>query len=411
MHILIISQYFWPENFRINELALSLKNKGHKVTVLTGQPNYPEGRFFKGYGFLKKNREVFNGVQIIRVPIFTRGKGGFFKLFLNYSSFVLSAGILGPVLCRGKYDIIFVYEPSPITVGIPAIVMKKFKKAPIIFWVQDLWPETLPAVGVITSETILQSVGLMVRFIYSQCDRILIQSKSFRASVEKYTSRTEKILYFPNSAEELYQPLKYQVDAPEGELIPTGFKVMFAGNIGVAQGFATILDAADLLKEYNEIHWVILGDGRMRTWIEGEIKRRDLVKTFHLLGKYPIETMPLFFSYSDALLVTLKKDPIFSLTIPAKLQSYLACGKPIIAALDGAGAVVVDESQSGLVCQPDNSNELANAVLKMYNMPEKKREKMGAKGREYFETFFEGKMLVSKLETWMKEVSGCGTNE
>jgi glycosyltransferase involved in cell wall biosynthesis len=411
MHILIISQYFWPENFRINELSLALNKKGHKVTVLTGQPNYPEGRFFKGYGFFKRNKEDFNGIQIIRVPILPRGEGSFFKLLLNYCSFVLSAGIFGPVFCRGEYDIIFVYEPSPITVGIPAIIMKKAKHAPIMFWVQDLWPETLPAVGVITSKTILKYIGSMVRFIYSQCDRILIQSKSFRSSVEKYTSKIEKILYFPNSAEELYQPLNYKPDAPEGELMPTGFKVMFAGNIGAAQGFTTILDTADLLKEHKEIHWVILGDGRMKTWVENEIKRRGLEEIFHLLGKHPIETMPSFFSFADALLVTLKKDPIFSLTIPAKLQSYLACGKPVIAALDGAGADVVKESGSGLVCPPDDSSKLAKAVLEMYRMAEKKRERMGKDGRKYFESFFEGKMLTNKLETWMKEVANCENNE
>ena len=411
MNILIISQYFWPENFRINELSLSLKKKGHKVTVLTGQPNYPEGRFFRGYGFFKKNKEDFEGVQIIRVPIIPRGKGGAFRLILNYFSFVLSATILGPVFCRGKYDVIFVYEPSPITVGIPAIVLKKIERAPIMFWVQDLWPETLPAVGVITSKAILKPVGLMVRFIYSQCDRILIQSKSFRFSVGKYTSENKKIFYFPNSAEELYRPLSFKANTPEGKLMPAGFKIMFAGNIGAAQGFTTILDAADLLKEYKEVHWVILGDGRMRAWVEEEIKKRGLETTFHLLGKHPIETMPSFFSFADTLLVTLKKDPIFSLTIPAKLQSYLACGRPVIAALDGAGADVVKESKSGLVCPPDDAGKLAKAVLEMYSMSEKKRERMGEAGRKYFETYFEEEMLVNKLETWMKEVAKCESNE
>ena len=143
----------------------------------------------------------------------------------------------------------------------------------------------------------------------------------------------------------------------------------------------------------------------MRPWVEDEIKKRGLEETFHLLGKHPIETMPRFFSFADTLLVTLKKDPIFSLTIPAKLQSYLACGRPVIAALDGAGADVVEESKSGLVCPPDDSNKLAKAVLEMYSMPEERRKRMGKDGRKYFESFFERKMLVNKLETWMKEVT------
>lgn len=405
MHILIISQYFWPENFRINELSLSLRKKGHQVTVLTGQPNYPEGSFFKGYGFFKKIKEDYSGVKIIRVPLISRGIGDSLRLIINYLSFVLSAGILGPVFCREKYDVIFVYAPSPVTVGLPAIVMKKIKRAPLMFWVQDLWPETLSAVGSISSKKILKIVGSMVGFIYSQCNTILIQSKSFRPSVEKYTSQTKNTFYFPNSAEKLYQPLELKSDTFEGSLMPSGFKVMFAGNIGAAQGFATILEAASLLKEHKEIQWVILGDGRIRSWVEDEIKKRDLEETFHLLGKHPVETMPRFFSFADALLVTLKKDPIFSLTIPAKLQSYLACARPVIAALDGAGADVVEESKSGIICPPGNSNELAKAVLKMYAMSDKKRIKMGKDGRKYFEVFFEENMLVNKLEAWMKEVS------
>lgn len=372
---------------------------------MTGKPNYPEGKFFKGYGFFKKNKEDYHGIKIIRVPVIPRGKGGAFRLILNYLSFVLYAGILGPVFCRDNYDVIFVYEPSPMTVGIPAIVMKKIKQAPIMFWVQDLWPETLSAVGAVNSEKILQLVGVLVSFIYSQCDRILIQSKSFRPSVEKYTSKHETIFYFPNSAEELYQPLNPKANTPESKLMPSGFKVMFAGNIGAAQGFSTILDAASLLKDHKDIHWVILGDGRMKTWVEDEIKIRGLEDTFHLLGRHPIEAMPRFFSFADTLLVALKKDPIFSLTIPAKLQSYLACGRPVIAALDGAGEDVVKESKSGLVCPPDDSSKLASTVLEMYSMSEEKRKQMGKDGRKYFEAFFEGDMLTNKLEKWMEEVS------
>ncbi len=405
MRILIISQYFWPENFRINELASSLKNKGHQVTILTGKPNYPEGNFFKGYGFFKKIKDNYNGINVIRVPIIPRGKGVVFRLLVNYISFVISAGFFGPILCRDEYDIIFVYEPSPITVGLPAIIMSKIKSAPIMFWVQDLWPETLSAVGVIKSKVLLKLVSKVVNYIYSKCDKILIQSKSFRNSVEKYTSKKDKILYFPNSAEKLYKPVKRNGNLPIGKSLPDGFKIMFAGNIGSAQGFGNIINAAELLKRRNNsIHWVVIGDGRMREKVEKEIKYRGLEKTFHLLGKHPIETMPAFFSHSDALLVSLKKDPVFSLTIPGKLQSYLACGKPIIASLDGAGADVVEESNSGIVCSPDDSIELSKAVEKMYDYSEKKRQEMGRNGRDYYKKYFEANMLVDKLENWMESL-------
>ena len=401
MHVLILSQYFWPENFRINDLAVSLSEKECRVTVLTGHPNYPEGRFFKGYGGWGKNKERYNEVIIRRVPIVPRGKGGPLMLILNYLSFVLSASLLGPFLCREKYDLIFVYEPSPITVGIPAIVLKKLKHLPIFFWVQDLWPETLSAVGVVKSRRLLDLVGKMVGEIYAQCDRILIQSKTFRSSIEKYSSEPEKILYFPNSAEGLYECLLPDYESSFGQLMPSGFKVMFAGNIGAAQGFGTILDAAELLKNHKDIHWVILGDGRMRSHVEEDVKIRGLDSTFHLLGRYPLETMPQFFAFADTLLVSLKEDPIFSLTIPGKLQSYLACGKPVIAALDGAGADVVRESGSGFVCSPENAAELSETVLKMYSCSKEERKRMGVRGRSYFESHFEPTMLVQKLVQWM----------
>ncbi len=410
MHILIITQYFRPENFRINEISLSLEQKGHRVTVLTGQPNYPGGSFFPGYGLFKKTRENFHGVKVLRVPVIPRGRGGSIRLILNYLSFAAGAGLLGPFLCRDRYDVIFVYEPSPITVGLPAIVMKKIKNAPVMFWVQDLWPETLSAVGIINSKIMLKAVGWLVRFIYSRCDKILIQSKSFKSSIEKYTSDSEKIIYFPNSAEKLYRPLSCDFDSKQGRLMPPGFRVMFAGNIGAAQGFATILKAADILKEYRDIHWIIIGDGRMGKWVKKEIIKLGLEETMHLLGKHPIETMPVFFSFAHVLLVTLKKDPVFSLTIPAKLQSYLACGRPVVAALDGAGAEVVRESGAGIVSPPDDHEKLAGAVLEMYRLSEEEREKMGWKGRKYFEDYFEENMLVGRLETWMKEIHGCKIN-
>lgn len=405
MNILIISQYFWPENFRINDLALKLKNNGHDVTVLTGQPNYPGGSFFENYGFLKKSREKYHNIDIVRVPLIPRGNGNGIKLFLNYCSYALSAGVLGPILCRNKFEVIFVYEPSPVTVGIPAVIMKKIFRIPIFFWVQDLWPETLFAVGKIKSIQLLNLAGLFVHYVYSQCDKILIQSESFRTSIEKYIKTSEKVLYFPNSAEELYQPVVNE-NLPEGKSMPSGFRIMFAGNIGEAQGFNTILDAAELLKEYKEIQWIIIGHGRMYSWVENKIIRKRLEKTVHLLGRKTIETMPNYFSFADALLVSLKKDPVFALTIPSKLQSYLACKKPVIASLEGAGAVVVEESKAGLVCSPGDPKGLASAVLKMYEMPEEKRARMGDNGRKYFEANFEGHMLIGQLEKWMRKAAG-----
>jgi len=405
MRILIVTQYFWPEDFRINDLALGLRGKGHAITVLTGQPNYPQGVFFHGYGFFKKKREDYNGVEVVRVPLLPRGNGGGLRLVLNYLSFALFASILAPFRCRKGYDVIFVYEPSPITVGLPALLLKRLKHAPIVFWVQDLWPESLSATGAVRSVWALKLVERLVRYIYRGCDIILVQSRAFFLPIEKLGVAPERIRYFSNSAEEFYQPVTIAADAPERAAMPEGFRVMFAGNIGAAQDFENIIGAAERLKAYPDIHWVILGDGRMAAWVKNQIEERGLGGTVHLLGRHHVESMPRFFSLADAMLVTLKKQPIFSLTVPAKVQSYLACGKPLIAALDGEGARIVREAAAGLTPSAENPEELANAVLEIYRMSRYEREAMGARGRQYFEIHFERNVLLERLNGWLNDLA------
>lgn len=406
MHVLIVTQYFWPENFRINDVAIGLKEKGHEVTVLTGQPNYPDGRFFPGYGCWSKMEEGYHGIRVLRVPLIPRGNGGALRLLLNFCSFALSASVFGAWRCRASYDVILVFEPSPVTVGIPAIVLKKLRGAPILFWVQDLWPESLSATGATESRWILGFVELIVRRIYRQCDRILVQSEAFRTPIELLGVQREHIMYFPNSAEPFYQPLSLGSEAPEHRQLPSGFRVMFGGNIGKAQSFETILDAAELLKDRPEIHWIVLGDGRMFTWVRDQVERRDLGRTVHLLGRFPAESMPRYFALADVLLVTLREQPIFALTVPSKVQSYLACGKPIVAALSGEGARIVREAGAGMTPPPEDPRALADAVLALYNMPVEVRRAMGLRGRSYFETHFERTLLLERLDLWMNEVKG-----
>lgn len=405
MKILIITQYFWPENFPINDLALGLIERGNMVTVLTGIPNYPDGRFFPGYGLFKNMRQNCRGIRVVRVPLIPRGKASKPRLILNYLSFGIDASILGPLNCREKYDLIFVYEPSPITVGLPALVLKLLKSIPVIFWVQDLWPESLSATKAINSEAVLKLVEMMVRFIYRGCDRLLIQSLAFAPAIRRFGVQPDRIEYFPNSAQELYRPLILETDAPEYAQMPSGFRVMYGGNIGAAQDFGTILKAAESLKNYPDIHWVIIGDGRMRPWVEKQIQRLNLKDNVHLLGKHPSEAMPRYFSLADVLLVTLRKDPIFALTIPSKVQPYLACGKPIIAALGGEGARVIQEAGAGLTVSAENPDGLAEAVLAMYHMDESDRRAMGDRGRIYFEENFDRPLLLNRLDGWIKELS------
>lgn len=406
MRILIVTQYFWPENFRINDLALGLRDKGHSVSVLTGYPNYPDGKLFPGYRWFGRKREEHDGITIHRVPMLPRGRNSKLRLGLNYLSFALSASLLGPFRCRGAYDLIFVYEPSPVTVGLPAIVMKKRTKAPILFWVQDLWPETVAAAEASRSRWVLALLGRLVRFVYRRCDCILVQSRAFTDAIEKQGVAPSQIRYFPNSAEGLYRPIDAAGDCPEAELMPAGFRVMFAGNIGAAQDFATILAAAESLRDRADIHWVILGDGREAGWARAEAARRGLEGVVHFLGVHPVERMPYFFALADTLLVTLRKHPVFVLTIPSKLQSYLACGRPVVAALDGEGARVIQEAQAGFAAEPGEPAALAGAVLAMYHLPEEKRREMGQRARAYFEENFEREKLLGVLDGWMREFAG-----
>jgi len=405
MKILIVTQYFWPEDCRINDLALGLLDRGHEVTVYTGKPNYPGGRFFPGYGFFGQVVENYQGVRVIRAPLIPRGDGGTLRLVLNYFSFAFLASLLAPLRCPGPYDVILVYEPSPVTVGLPALALKWSKNVPVLFWVQDLWPETLSATGAIRSRWILGLVGRLVRFIYRHCSLVLAQSKAFAPYLQAQGVPEARIRYFPNSAEALYQPVAVDPQASERRLMPEGFRVMFAGNIGAAQDFETILAAAERLRESRDIHWIVVGNGRLADWVEREIERRGLRDTVHLLGRHPVESMPSFFALADVMLVTLKNEPIFALTIPSKIQSYLACGRPIVAALDGEGARVIEESGAGVAVKAGDAAALAQAVLKLYRMPTPEREAMGLHGREYFRRHFERSLLLSRLEAWERELA------
>jgi len=404
MRILLVTQYFWPESFPINDIVLGLKDEGHQIEVLTGMPNYPGGRIFHGYSLSSPKHDSFEGVHVGRAPLIPRGNGAGWRLALNFLSLAASGCLLGPRRCPGPFDAILVYQPSPVTIGLPAVRMKRKTGAPILFWVQDLWPETLAATGAVSSRIVLGWVGSMVRYIYRRCDLVLVQSEAFIGSIESHGVPRERIKYLPNTAEALYRPVERRRALAEELGLPSGLRIMFAGNIGAAQDFPAILGAATHLKEQKDIHWLIVGDGRQRNWVEQEVEKRGLGGTFHLLGKHPKERMPEFFAHADVMLVTLKPEPIFALTIPSKVQPYMACGKPILAGLDGEGARVIRESGAGIAVPAGDSKELAEGVVAFHRMAEAERQAMGRKSREYFEAQFSRERLLEKLQEWMAEV-------
>jgi len=403
MRLLVVSQYFWPENFRINDLVAELVRRGHQVTVITGLPNYPDGKVFQQFRDDPDCFSNYEGAEVVRVPMTPRGQGGL-RLMLNYLTFAASASLVGLWKLRGRqFDAIFTYQVSPVTVGLPAALMRAVKRAPMALWVLDLWPETLQAVGVVRHPAVLQAVGKLVSFIYKRCDLILAQSKSFIPQIQKYVGNSTRVLYFPSWAESVFD-MPHAVPADEVPLKPGSFSVMFAGNIGDAQDFPAILAAAESLKSYAHIRWLIVGDGRVARWVANEVKRRDLQECVLMLGRHPVERMPSFFKQANALLVSLKDEPIFSMTIPGKLQSYLAAGIPVVAMLNGEGAEVVKNSQSGLTCAAGDHAGLSAAVLKLSEMTSEEREAMGRNGLTASAREFDRETLMNQLEEWLEKM-------
>lgn len=402
MRILVVSQYFWPENFRINDLVKEWSRRGHQVTVLTGIPNYPTGKIFKAFRDCPSAFAEFEGAKVVRVPMLPRGSGSL-RLLLNYISFVLGACIFGPWRLKGKLaDVIFVFEPSPVTVGLPAVWIGKLKKVPVVFWVLDLWPETLAAIGVVRSRRVLAWVGHVVRFIYNRCTLVLGQSKSFLKGIAQYGCDETKIRYFPSWAEDVFTESDL-LPAPEVPTWAGGFTVVFAGNIGEAQDMPAVLDAAERLREDTRIRWIIVGEGRKSNWLRSDVARRGLEKQVLLLGRFPVERMPSFYAHADALLVSLKRDPLFSMTIPGKVQSYLKAAIPLVGMLDGEGANVIRDAQAGLTCDAGDSGGLAKAVLALAAMPLNERKKLGWNGQKYAQQEFGRSQLMDRLEALLAE--------
>ncbi len=398
MKILIISQYFWPENFKINDIVLGLKERGNEVSVLTGLPNYPHGDFYDGYNFSSKN-EIWEGVKIYRSKLISRGDGGL-RLFINYISFVIF-GWFKVSKIKGDFDTILVYEPSPVTVGIPAIKASKKFRAPYFFWVQDLWPQSLTAAGGVKNPLILGIFDKITRLIYKKAKKVLVQSDGFKSYIKKQGVEEDKLIFYPNSTESFYQK-KDKVESIDRTL-PSGFRIMFAGNLGEAQSLHTIIAAASKLKLINDnIKWIFVGDGRAKESLLKQIEENNLADTVYLVGSYPSEKMPDFFSCADVLIASLKSDPIFALTIPSKIQSYLACGKPILASLDGEGAYVIEKAKCGYSSNAEDSLALANNVIKMFNHSQQERESMGNNAIEYFNKNFERELLLDRLEEILK---------
>ncbi|MGB8288254.1 glycosyltransferase family 4 protein [Rhizobium ruizarguesonis] len=391
MKILVWSQYFWPENFPINELASELAEAGVKVTVLTGKPNYPEGKLFPGYRASGITRERFSNMELVRIPLVPRGAATSLRLSLNYLSFVVSGLLIAPfALRRRKFDGIFIYAPSPLLQALPALFLAYIKKVPVTLWVQDLWPDALKATGHVKNHFALRLIGILVRYIYRRSDLILVQSEAFRTPVVRGGGAPSKIRYFPNSIK-AEAPIPVATDAAQKlvfEMQGT-FSVIYAGNIGRAQSVETIVEAAkQLLCTAPNVKIFLVGSGSREKWMDAEIRRLGLSNLI-LTGRFEPSDMPSILGSASALLITLVDDPAIALTIPSKIQTFLANGRPIVASINGEGARVLSEAESGPVCPAGDGRSLAAAISQLEHMSPATREQLGKNGRQYFLEHFE----------------------
>ena len=396
MKILIVTQYFYPEQFIINDFAVSLKDRGYDVSVLTGLPNYPSGSFSEGYSYTGPFTEFWNGIRIDRTVHFPRYNSSSLGLILNYMSFTLTS-VIRAFFYRQDYDLILVFEPSPIFIGLPAILLKRKSQKKIFFWVQDLWPDTLKYVSGITNKTIINFIGKITKYIYSNCDIIMGQSSRFVSHIRSQGIDEQRLRYLPNFIEN--NLLGTQPNSEIEKILPKGFRITFAGNIGESQDFDTLLYACKIVQDKGyDIKWIVLGDGRKKSYVENKINELEIAPSFFLMGRFPKEKMPNFFHYSEALLVSLKKNPIFSLTIPSKLQGYLASGKPVIGSIDGVGQDIINEANCGFCAGAEKPEELAKSIIKFYKLDDEQRKDMGENGEKYFREKFTKEQVMNKFE-------------
>lgn len=405
MRILIVTQYFWPENFRINDLVAELKSRGHQLTILTGKPNYPSGDLFPEYAASPERFQEYQGCRVVRVPIICRGSTKL-SLIFNYLSYPFAASTLGLwKLRKEEFDIIFICQLSPIFLALPGIFYKWVYKKPVVMWVLDLWPDSLGSVGVVKSPKLLAAVGKLVRFIYNRCDLVLGQSKAFLSGIAQYCDDQGKIKYFPSWSEGVFAVSAEAMSATE-LVQDTWFKLVFAGNIGEAQDFPAILSAMQLIKRQAiQARLYVLGDGRAFEQVKQSIVDLALEDYVVLLGRHPLEAMPAYYANADALLVTLKESKAFAMTIPGKVQSYMEAAKPLLTMLSGEGSRVVNEAACGLTANSGDYRQLAENIRALSLLPQAELDTLGENAKAYAQHEFDRDRLISQLEQWFAAVA------
>jgi glycosyltransferase involved in cell wall biosynthesis len=398
--ILIWSQYFWPERFLVNQIAVGLVKRGFKVTVLTGQPNYPGGKTFPGYRAYLPARECWEGVEVVRIPLVPRFADSFLGISANYLSFVASGLFLAPLLlCRKRFDLVFLYAPSPVIQAIPGIVLAMLKGLPRVLWVQDLWPDALSATGYVRPGFITRAVSILVTWLYEASSLVLLQSEAFKRVIECRIRKPVPMAVFPNFADpNLFRaPVGWVPTGIEKE-IAASFSIVFAGNLGKAQSIDTILQAAQLLSVRQSIKFFLVGTGSEAKRVAEEIARLSLANVF-LTGEIPETKIGGVYAAASALLITLASGESLSRTVPSKYQGYLAAGKPVLVAADGEVARLVELHDVGLHCKSEDAPGLARIVETLANLPMTRIQEMSSNGKRVFESNYSESFAIEQLSS------------
>ena len=388
MKILVVSQYYYPEPFRVTDICETLAQRGHHVTVLTGLPNYPEGKILKEYKSKEHRDEMRNGVRIIRCYEHGRGNNAIHLLW-NYFSFAISGKKMVRKLDK-DFDVVLINQLSPVMMAWPGIkYAKKYGKKALLYC-YDLWPASLAAGGIKQGSFIYKIFDMISKKVYRQVDKIAVTSKSFiEYFTKKHGLEENKLFYLPQYCEDLFSDIKPRVN--DGT-----YNYVFAGNIGAMQSVETIIKSAKLVKDDPTIKIHIVGDGRDLRNCKKEAEDLDNVIFY---GRRPVEEMPKFYEMADAMLVTLAKDDLVSKTLPGKVQSYMAAGKPIIASIDGEAKLVIEEAECGMICEAEDYEELAKLFVEFKHMD---AENFSNNAKKYYELnfvrskFFDGIVDVLK---------------
>lgn len=397
--VLILGQHYWPEPFRVTDIAEGLAERGYDIEVLCGIPNYPKGKFYEGYSFFKKRSETRNGVKIIRVPEIPRGNNSNFRIFINYISFPFFALFYVPMLLSKKYQTLIVYQLSPVFMSLPAIIVAKLTKKPLYFYVCDFWPHSLFSIINFRLKFIRKLLTHLSYWHYKQADGLICAYKGIQ---EKFISEVgiekNKTIYIPQAPEKFYETViedKVLIKKFKGS-----FNYLFAGNINPAQSFDVITQAAKIVlnKGFKNIKYVIVGDGMSKPWLELEVDRLGLKDQFIFEGYVPTERIPAYHNIADAFIVALSKSSLFEYAIPAKINSYLVAGKPIVAAMDGDGQDLINKrSKSGICVNSGDIEGLAQAIIKIAKTNSKERKEIGNRGFKYYYKFFERNYNLNRL--------------